>query len=45
MRKSFVDRQYLPSTGIDLSERKIILDELTHMGYFVKKEPNSDGSE
>jgi hypothetical protein len=45
MRKSFVDRQYLPSTGIDLSERKIILDELTHMGYIVKKEPNSDGNE
>jgi hypothetical protein len=45
MRRSFVDRQYSPSTGMDLSELVIILDELTHMGYIVKKEPDSDGNE
>jgi hypothetical protein len=45
MRRSFVDRQYLPLTGMDLSEWEIILDELTRMGYIVKKEPNSDGNE
>jgi hypothetical protein len=45
MQRSFVDRQYLPSTGMDLSEWEIILDELTRMGYIVKKEPNSDGNE
>jgi hypothetical protein len=45
MRRSFVDRQYSPSTGMDLSEWKIILDELIRMGYIVKKEPDSDGGE
>jgi hypothetical protein len=45
MRRSFVDRQYSPSTGMDLSEWEIILDELTRMGYIVKKEPDSDGNE
>jgi hypothetical protein len=42
MRRSFVDKQYLPSTGMDQSEWKIILEELTHMGYIVKKEPESE---
>jgi hypothetical protein len=45
MWRSFVDRQYSPSIGMDLSEWEIILDELTHMGYIVKKEHNSDGNE
>jgi hypothetical protein len=45
MWRSFVDRQYSPSTGMDLSEWEIILDELTRMGYIVKKEPDSDGNE
>jgi hypothetical protein len=45
MRRLFVDRQYSPSTGMDLSEWEIILDELTHMGYIVKKEPDSDNNE
>jgi hypothetical protein len=45
MRRSFVDRQYSPSTGMDQSEWEIILEELTHMGYIVKKEPESDGGE
>jgi hypothetical protein len=45
MRRSFVDRQYSPSTGMDLSEWEIILDELTRMGYIVKKEHDSDGNE
>jgi hypothetical protein len=45
MRRSFVDRQYSPLTGMDLSEWKIILDELTCMGYIVKKEPDSDSND
>jgi hypothetical protein len=45
MWRSFVDRQYSPSTGIDRSEWEIILEELTHMGYIVKEEPESDGGE
>jgi hypothetical protein len=45
MRRSFVDRQYSPSTGMDLSEWEIILDELNRMCYIVKKEPDSDGNE
>jgi hypothetical protein len=43
MRRSFVDRQYSPSTGMDRSEWKIILEELTHMGLLVKQEPVSKG--
>jgi hypothetical protein len=42
MRRSFVDRRYSPLTGMGLSEWKIILDELIHMGCIVKKEPDSD---
>jgi hypothetical protein len=45
MWRPFVDRQYSPLTGMDLSEWKIILDELTRMGYIVKKELNNDGNE
>jgi hypothetical protein len=45
MQRSFVDRQYSPLTDMDLSEWEIILDELTHMGYIVKKEPDNDGNE
>jgi hypothetical protein len=30
---------------MDLSEWEIILDELTRMGYILKKEPDSDGNE
>jgi hypothetical protein len=45
MRKSFVDRQYLPLTGTDGSELEIILDELTRTGYIIKKESDSDGNE
>jgi hypothetical protein len=45
MRRSFVDRQYSPSTRMDISEWEIILDELTCKGYIVKKEPDSDGNE
>jgi hypothetical protein len=37
-----VDKQYSPSTGMDQSEWKIILEELTRMGYIVKKEPESE---
>jgi hypothetical protein len=41
----FVDRQYSPSTRMDVSEWEIILDELTRMGYIVKIELDSDGNE
>jgi hypothetical protein len=45
MRKSFVNTQYSPSSDMGLNEWEIILGELTHMGYIVKKEPDSDGNE
>jgi hypothetical protein len=45
MQRSFVDRQYSTSTGMDQSEWEIILEELTYMGYIVKEEPDSDGGE
>jgi hypothetical protein len=45
MQRSFVDRQYSPSTDMDQSEWEIILEELTRMGYIIKKEPDSDGGE
>jgi hypothetical protein len=45
MRRSFVYRQYSPSTGLDQSEWEIILEELTRMSYIVKEEPDSDGGE
>jgi hypothetical protein len=45
MRKSFVDRQYLPSIEMDRSEWEIILEKLTRTGYIIKKEPDSDGGE
>jgi hypothetical protein len=41
MQRSFIDWQYSLSTGMDHSEWKIILEELTHMGYIVKKEPDN----
>jgi hypothetical protein len=44
-QRSFVDRQYSPSTGIDRSEWEVILEELTWMGYIIKKEPESDSGE
>jgi hypothetical protein len=40
--RSFVDRCYSPSTGMGLSAWEIILDELIHVGYIVKKETDSD---
>jgi hypothetical protein len=42
MRRSFVDRQYSPSTGMGLSEWEVILDELIRMGYIVKKEHDDE---
>jgi hypothetical protein len=45
MWRSFVDRQYSSSIDMDQSEWKIILEELTRMGYIVKREPDSDGGE
>jgi hypothetical protein len=44
MRRSFVDRQYSPSTGMDQREWEIILDQLIRIGYNVKTEPDSDGN-
>jgi hypothetical protein len=45
MRHSFVDKQYLPSTSMDWSEWEIILGELIHMGFLVKKEHVSEGDD
>jgi hypothetical protein len=42
MKRSFVERWYPPSTGMDWSEWEIILEELIRMGYTVKEEPVSD---
>jgi hypothetical protein len=43
MRRSFVDRQYSPSTHMDRSEWEIILGELICMGFLVNHEPVSEG--
>jgi hypothetical protein len=43
MRRSFVHRQYSPSTNMDHSEYEIILEELIRMGFLVKHEPVSEG--
>jgi hypothetical protein len=45
MQRSFMDRQYSPSIGMDRSEWEIILEELTRMVYIVKKEPLSEGDD
>jgi hypothetical protein len=45
MRRSFVDRQYSPSTGMDRSEWEIILGEHIRMGLLVKQEPISKGED
>jgi hypothetical protein len=45
MRRSFVERRYLPSTGVEHSEWEIILEQLIHMGYIVKEETVSDDNE
>jgi hypothetical protein len=45
MRRSFVDRQYSASTGLDRSEWEIILEELICMGFIVKQEPISEGGD
>jgi hypothetical protein len=42
MRRSFVDRKYSPSTGMDRSELEIILEVLIRMGFLVKHEPVSE---
>jgi hypothetical protein len=41
IRRSFVDRQYSPSTSMDRSEWEINLEELTRTGFLVKLEPVS----
>jgi hypothetical protein len=43
MGRSFVDRKYSPSTGMDHSEWEIILGKLIRMGFLVKHEPISKG--
>jgi hypothetical protein len=45
MRRSFVDRRYSPSTGMNHSEWEIILGELMCMGFLVKREPVSEGDD
>jgi hypothetical protein len=43
MRRSFIHKQYSPSTGMDQSEWEIILEELMGMRLIVKNEPICDG--
>jgi hypothetical protein len=38
MKRSFVNREYSPSTSMDRSEWEMILEQLIIMGYFVKEE-------
>jgi hypothetical protein len=45
MRRSFMDRQYSPPTGMDQSEWEIILEELVRMGFLVKQELVSEGDD
>jgi hypothetical protein len=45
MRRSFFDRQYSPSTGMDQSNWEIILEELIRMGFIVKQEPVREGDD
>jgi hypothetical protein len=45
MRRSFVDRRYSPSIGMDRSKWEIILEEIIHMGFIVKQEPVSEGDD
>jgi hypothetical protein len=45
MRRSFVDQQYSPSTGMNRNEWEIILEELIRMGFLVKHDPVSEGDD
>jgi hypothetical protein len=38
IKRSFVERRYLPSTGMDQSEWDVILEQLMCMDYIVKEE-------
>jgi hypothetical protein len=42
MQRSLLDRHYSPSTDMCLYEWEIVLNELVHAGYIVKKEPNDN---
>jgi hypothetical protein len=42
IKRSFVERWYSPSTGMDWSEWKIILEQLLIMGLIVKEEVVSE---
>jgi hypothetical protein len=42
IRNSFLERRYLPSTGMDHSECEVILEQLLAMRLIVKQEVVSD---
>jgi hypothetical protein len=42
MQLSLLDKRYSPSTGMGLYEWEIVLKELIHAGYIVKKEPDDN---
>jgi hypothetical protein len=42
MKRSFAERRYSPSIGMDQSEWEIILEQLAITGYIVKEEPVSE---
>jgi hypothetical protein len=42
MKRSFAERRYSPSIGMDQSEWEIILEQLVITGYIVKEEPVSE---
>jgi hypothetical protein len=42
MQWSLLDKRYSPSTGMGLYEWEIVLKELIHAGYIVKKEPDDN---
>jgi hypothetical protein len=45
MNRSFAERRYLPSTGMDRAEWEIILEQLIRVSYIVKEEPVSKGGD
>jgi hypothetical protein len=42
IQRSLLDRCYSPSTSMGLCEWEIVLNELIHAGYIVKKEPDDN---
>jgi hypothetical protein len=42
IKRSFIERRYSSSTGMDRSEWEIILEQILAMGFIVKEEVVSD---